>query len=77
MLYCFQIKVELESSKREKYDECNALILPSKKRDTKKKFNKGPEIKRILSKAQRKKLEKIVERKKKKENVCKPAMNFN
>jgi ATP-dependent RNA helicase DHX37/DHR1 len=43
------------------------LVLPSKKRET--KFKKVEGVTRILSKKQRKKLEKIVEKKKKKENV--------
>lgn len=43
-------------------------MLPSKKRQTKiKKTN--IQVKKLLSKTQRKKLEKIVEKKKKKENV--------
>ncbi|KAJ8980390.1 hypothetical protein NQ317_009384 [Molorchus minor] len=49
------------------YDQSNALALPSKKRKTKIKSDK-PKVTRILSKKHRKKLEKIIERKKKKEN---------
>ena len=43
------------------------LVLPSQKRTTKKK--KTETVTKILSKKQRKRLEKIVETKKKKENV--------
>lgn len=49
-------------------DQSNALVLPSKKRDTKIK-KEQKQITRILSKKQRKNLEKIVEKKKKKEGV--------
>ncbi|KAK6640675.1 hypothetical protein RUM44_012372 [Polyplax serrata] len=61
-----KIKIDLDL-KGEKYDECNQLILPSKKRPTK---TRKDEIKprKILSKAQKKKLEKIVDKKKKKAN---------
>ncbi|XP_014248121.1 probable ATP-dependent RNA helicase kurz [Cimex lectularius] len=60
-----KIKVDLEVGSA--YDECNALVLPAKKRNTK---VKKPDVKaaKLLSKTQRKKLEKIVERKKKKQN---------
>lgn len=61
-----KIKIEFESS--EKYDECNALVLPSKKRATKKLRDKNAAPVKLLSKKKRKKLEKIVEQKKKKEN---------
>lgn len=50
-------------------DGSNALVLPSAKRDTKVK-TKDRKVTRILSKRQRKKLEKIVDKKHKKENVC-------
>jgi ATP-dependent RNA helicase DHX37/DHR1 len=76
-LVCFQIQVEIElnGSEASKYDECNALVLPSKKRTTKvvkeKKSNQ-----RILSKTQRKKLEKIVDVKKKKANVIGAILNL-
>lgn len=77
ILVCFQIQVEIElnGSEASKYDECNALVLPSKKRTTKvvkeKKSNQ-----RILSKTQRKKLEKIVDVKKKKANVIGAILNL-
>lgn len=51
------------------YDQSNALVLPSKKRDTKVKKPEQKQVTRILSKKQRKNLEKIVEKKKKKEGV--------
>lgn len=51
------------------YDQSNAIVLPSKKRDTKIKKPEQKHITRILSKKQRKNLEKIVEKKKKKEGV--------
>lgn len=51
------------------YDQSNALVLPSKKRDTKIKKEEQKQVTRILSKKQRKNLEKIVEKKKKKEGV--------
>ncbi|ODN02093.1 putative ATP-dependent RNA helicase kurz [Orchesella cincta] len=51
-----------------KYDEANALVLPSKKRKTVvKDLNKGSGSK-FLSRKQRKRLEKIVERREKKSN---------
>lgn len=50
------------------YDQANALVLPSKKRTTKIK-EKTQQVTRILSKKQRKRLEKIVDKKKKKEGV--------
>jgi ATP-dependent RNA helicase DHX37/DHR1 len=63
-----QVEVEIKSNQVGKYDDANPLILPSTKRKTKivkdKKSNQ-----RILSKNQRKKLEKIVDVKKKKANV--------
>ena len=76
-MVCFKIQVEIElnGSEASKYDECNALVLPSKKRTTKvvkeKKSNQ-----RILSKTQRKKLEKIVDVKKKKANVIGAILNL-
>ncbi|XP_035773239.1 probable ATP-dependent RNA helicase kurz [Anopheles albimanus] len=48
-------------------DEANALVLPSKKRATKVKKD-ATVVTRILSKKQRKRLEKIVDQRKKKEN---------
>ena len=60
--------MEIETDKVSKYDDSNAFVLPSAKRKTKavkEKMNNQ----RILSKRLRKKLEKIVETKKKKANV--------
>lgn len=51
------------------YDQSNELVLPSSKRKTKIKDDKA-KVTRILSNKHRKRLEKIVDRKKKKENVC-------
>ncbi|XP_062138311.1 probable ATP-dependent RNA helicase kurz [Drosophila sulfurigaster albostrigata] len=48
------------------YDEANALVLPSQKRATKTKIEKHQNVK-ILSKKQRKHLQSIVDKKKKKE----------
>lgn len=68
-----QIKLDIaeqESQEFNGYDASNALILPSKKRDS--KFKKNPDatnVTRILSKKQRKNLEKIVDKKKKREQV--------
>ena len=65
-----QIKLEIEGAEDEYgYDQSNALVLPSKKRDTKIKQPEQKRVTRILSKKQRKNLEKIVEKKKKKEGV--------
>lgn len=50
------------------YDEANALVLPSQKRATKIKVEKRQNVK-ILSKKQRKHLQQIVDKKKKKEGV--------
>uniref|UniRef100_A0A1B6LNA1 Uncharacterized protein n=1 Tax=Graphocephala atropunctata TaxID=36148 RepID=A0A1B6LNA1_9HEMI len=63
-----KVQVEWSSKRKNYYDDCNSLVLPSKKRKTHTKKGNGPVITKILSKTQRKKLEKIVERKKKKEN---------
>ncbi|XP_044763597.1 probable ATP-dependent RNA helicase kurz [Coccinella septempunctata] len=60
-----KLKVEIEGS--EHYDDANQLVLPSKKRNTKTKRQKIETV-RILSKKQRKLLEKIVDKKTKKEN---------
>lgn len=51
--------------KTEGIDESNALVLPSRKRKTTKIDEEGSKV-RILSKKQRKRLEKIVEKKQKK-----------
>lgn len=64
----FQIQVDLGGEGH--YDVSNQLVLPSTKRKTKIK-NDSKQVTRILSKKQRKHLEKIVEKKKKKENVSK------
>lgn len=50
------------------YDEANALVLPSQKRATKIKVEKRQNVK-ILTKKQRKHLQQIVDKKKKKEGV--------
>lgn len=62
-----QVYVELPS-KLDVYDAANPLVLPSKKRQTKIKQS-NLQVKKLLTKTQRKKLEKIVEKKQKKENV--------
>lgn len=59
------------------FDQSNALVLPSKKRDTKIKQPDQKQVTRILSKKQRKNLEKIVEKKKKKEGVSSNIFKFN
>uniref|UniRef100_A0A0N7Z9S6 RNA helicase n=1 Tax=Scylla olivacea TaxID=85551 RepID=A0A0N7Z9S6_SCYOL len=59
-----RIKVEIDST--EKYDESNALVLPSAKRATKKLRDKSAGPVKLLSKKKRKHLEKIVEQKEKK-----------
>lgn len=53
----------------DKFDDNNALVLPSKKRKTKNVKNKVRISEPFLSKKQKKQLEKIVEKKKKKLNV--------
>ena len=52
----------------EGYDECNALVLPSKKRETNVVYPASSSIGKV-SKKQRRKLEKILEHKQKKERV--------
>ena len=68
---CFQIKLGAEFERDEdEYRTTNAdelLVLPSQKRAT--RIKKTETVTRILSRKQRKRLEKIVEKKKKKENV--------
>lgn len=65
-----QIKLELDGQDVDYgYDQSNVLVLPSKKRDTKIKKPEQKQVTRILSRKQRKNLEKIVEKKKKKEGV--------
>lgn len=64
----FKIKVELGNEDEYKTnDTANLLVLPSDKRKT--KIKKTTTVTRILSKKQRKHLEKIVDKKKKKEQV--------
>ncbi|VVC96088.1 unnamed protein product [Leptidea sinapis] len=62
-----EIKLEFAASEYGTKDPSNLLALPSKKRNTKIVLEKT-ERTRFLSKAQRKRLEKIVEKKKKKAN---------
>ncbi|RVE47545.1 hypothetical protein evm_007804 [Chilo suppressalis] len=62
-----QIKVEFCKNEYGSSDASNLLVLPSKKRQTEIVAEKNVKT-RFLSKAQRKRLEKIVEKKKKKEN---------
>ncbi|CAG9791538.1 unnamed protein product [Diatraea saccharalis] len=62
-----EIKVEFSKNEYGTSDASNLLVLPSKKRQTKILTDKKDKT-RFLSKAQRKRLEKIVEKKKKKEN---------
>uniref|UniRef100_A0A1B0DJ94 RNA helicase n=1 Tax=Phlebotomus papatasi TaxID=29031 RepID=A0A1B0DJ94_PHLPP len=64
-----KIKVDFgkDTANGQEYDESNALVIPSKKRQTKAQFHEK-KITRILSKKQRKNLEKIVDKKLKKEN---------
>ncbi|XP_046386112.1 probable ATP-dependent RNA helicase kurz [Ischnura elegans] len=62
-----KISVDSQKLNTGNYDECNALVLPSAKRATKKKIKKEAPT-RILSKKQRKRLEKVLEQKKKKQN---------
>uniref|UniRef100_A0A182NR66 RNA helicase n=1 Tax=Anopheles dirus TaxID=7168 RepID=A0A182NR66_9DIPT len=62
--------IKLEFAQSDEYggqDDANALVLPSKKRATKIKKDRTV-VTKILSKKQRKRLEKIVDQKKKKEN---------
>ena len=55
--------------RQEGYDDCNLLVLPSKKRKTKVKVQGGAPLGKLLSKKQRKHLEKILDQKKKKLKV--------
>lgn len=59
----------MEATEYGGYDQSNALVLPSGKRNTKIKKDNDSNVTRILSKKQRKNLEKIVDKKKKKEGV--------
>ncbi|XP_017883450.1 probable ATP-dependent RNA helicase kurz [Ceratina calcarata] len=59
-------KIPVDIRHREdKYDDCNALVLPNEKRKTKNKVVRITTT-RLLSKKRRKELEKVVERRKKK-----------
>lgn len=71
LINLLQIKLEINNVEDDYggYDQSNALVLPSKKRDTKIKKEEQKHVTRILSKKQRKNLEKIVDKKKKKEGV--------
>ncbi|XP_063237576.1 probable ATP-dependent RNA helicase kurz [Bacillus rossius redtenbacheri] len=62
-----KIELDPEYHDARKTDANNLLVLPSKKRKTK-TIKKSNSVIRILSKKQRKELQKVVERKKKKEN---------
>lgn len=67
----FQIQIDVDAvagTSQAGYDEANALVLPSQKRATKIKVDKQQHVK-ILTKKQRKHLQTIVDRKKKKEGV--------
>ena len=68
----FQKKIQLDFESKTEDDykttaDDELLVLPSKKRPT--KIKKAEAVTKILSRKQRKRLEKIVEKKKKKENV--------
>ena len=65
-----QLKVEIGGLRLEGYDDSNLLVLPSKKRKTKVKVQDGAPVGKLLSKKQRKHLEKILDQKKKKLKVC-------
>lgn len=70
LFYLFQIKLDFATPEYGGNDATNALVLPSKKRDSKiKKATDQTNVTRILSKKKRKLLEKIVDKKKKKEGV--------
>ncbi|KAK3913986.1 putative ATP-dependent RNA helicase kurz [Frankliniella fusca] len=62
-----KIKVETDGLRKDKFDAANPLVLPSQKRKTQLKKQPGT-VTKILSRKQRKRLEKIVDKKKKKEN---------
>ncbi|XP_045770744.1 probable ATP-dependent RNA helicase kurz [Maniola jurtina] len=62
-----EIKLDIATNEYASADTSNLLALPSKKRQTKVVTDKKEKT-RFLSKAQRKRLEKIVDKKKKKEN---------
>ncbi|KAI0211448.1 putative ATP-dependent RNA helicase DHX37 [Lamellibrachia satsuma] len=60
-----KLKVEIGGLRLQGYDDCNLLVLPSKKRKTKVTVQGGP-VQKLLSKKQRKHLEKILDQKRKK-----------
>lgn len=61
-----QIKLDIEDKEKFGYDDSNALVLPSEKRSAKlKQETDGPTVKK-LSKKERKRLQKIIEQKEKK-----------
>lgn len=61
-----QIKLDIEDKEKSGYDDSNALVLPSEKRSAKlKQETDAPTVKK-LSKKERKRLEKIIEQKEKK-----------
>ena len=64
-----QIQIEIEGITKSNYDENNPLALPSEKRKTEVECKSAPVVKR-LSKKERKKLEKLVDKKEKKTKVC-------
>ena len=65
----FQIKLEgYEKDPLQNEEESNPLVLPSNKRKTKVKTFQEPKVKR-LTKKERKRLEKVVERREKKAKV--------
>lgn len=66
--FFFQIQVDFTNENKSTGVDTNSIVLPAKKRATKSKKD-DVTITRILSKKQRKRLEKIVDQKKKKENV--------
>lgn len=68
-------KIKLDIAKEDGYkvyDDCNTLVLPSKKRKTK-KITINENNKKILTKKMKKKLMKILEKKEKKKEACKFA----
>ena len=67
-VFIFQIKLDITEKDDYKYDDCNTLVLPAKKRKTKKIIaNEGS--KKILTKKMKMKLLKILEKKEKKNKV--------
>jgi hypothetical protein len=64
-----QVSIEVKDAPRGTYDESNPLVLPSKREKLKRPAPTLTKPQKLLSKKQRKRLEKILERKEKKENV--------